>query len=190
MPCPVGVQGPVLEAIVCSRTVGKLAQVGAAVVFIDEPEGTSRGLPLLQPARSSHEVVEARQSRGLECAVWRRACGKVNVEMNSRLGDGVTKNACSGKSPAFRSRQFRNVCTRGYYSFDHDVRLPRSGRGAAVAGLRVCSLAQSMWKSECRNEFPPWRWSTPWIKKCRPRKALYFSDGLPLGRGAPVQCWI
>ena len=78
----------------------------------------------------------------------------------------------------------------GYYSFDHDVRLPRSGRGAAVAGLRVCSLAQSMWKSECRNEFSPWRWSTPWIKKCRPRKARYFFDGLPLGRGAPVQCWI
>ena len=45
-----------------------------------------------------------------------------------------------------------------YDSFDHDVGLPRSGRGAAVAGLRVCSLAQSMWKSECRNEFSPWRW--------------------------------
>ena len=89
--CLVGVQGPVLEAIVGSRTVGKLAQVGAAVVFIDEPEGTSRGLPLLQPARSSHEVVEARESRGLECAVWRRACGKANVEMNSRLGDGGYK---------------------------------------------------------------------------------------------------
>jgi hypothetical protein len=61
------------------------------VVFIDEPEGTSRGLPLLPPARSSHEVVEARQSRGLECAVWRRACGKANVKMNSRLGGGHYK---------------------------------------------------------------------------------------------------
>ena len=83
-----GVQGPVLEAIVGSRTVGQFAQVGAAVVLVDEPEGTSRGLPLLPPARSSHEVVEARESRGLECAVWRIACGKANVSMTYCLGDG------------------------------------------------------------------------------------------------------
>ena len=61
---------------------------------------------------------------------------------------------------------------------------------AAVAGLRVCSLAQSMWKSECKNEFSPWRWSTPWIKKCRPRKARHLFDSFPLGHGAPVQCWL
>ena len=96
MPCRVGVQGPVLEAIVGSRTMGQFAEVGAAVVFIDEPEGTSRGLPLLPPARSSHEVVEARQSRGLECAVWRRACGKANVKMNSRLGGGQPPGLKSG----------------------------------------------------------------------------------------------
>ena len=78
--CPVELEsmGPVLEAIARSRTVGQCSQVGSAVVFIDEPERASRGLPLLQPARSSHEVVEARQSRGLECAVWRRACGKAD----------------------------------------------------------------------------------------------------------------
>ena len=67
-----------------------------------------------------HEVVEARQSRGLECAVWRRACGKANVEMNSRLGDG--------QPPGLKSAD-------------------------------------------------------------RAKRGIFF-DGLPLGRGAPVQCWI
>ena len=68
--CPVELEsmGPVLEAIARSRQVGQCSQVGSAVVFIDEPERASRGLPLLQ-------------------------------------------------------------------------------RGAAVAGLRACSLAQSTWKS-------------------------------------------
>ena len=46
------------------------------------------GTIVLTMTSGFHEVVEARQSRGLECAVWRRACGKANVEMNSRLGDG------------------------------------------------------------------------------------------------------
>ena len=55
---------------------------GSSVMFVHG------GTIVLTMTSGFHEVVEARQSRDLECAVWRRACGKANVEMNSRLGDG------------------------------------------------------------------------------------------------------
>ena len=52
----------VRQAIASGSAVGQYAQVRPVVVFIHQPEREGRGLPAVQPARISHEVVNVRRS--------------------------------------------------------------------------------------------------------------------------------